>query len=135
MTEDIAPYGTKPLSQNSAPQRAHSPQDTPTPLARLFIAAECRTQHELARFLGIRQSSISDAKKRQAIPAEWLVILLRHKGINPEWILTGDGPRRLGPACGEGAASVVYRTQIRPPEECSAQDLMNELVRRALAVP
>ena len=28
---------------------------------------------------------------------------------------------------------VVYQIEIRPPEECSAQELVNELVRRALA--
>ncbi len=39
---------------------------------RVFEAAGCRTQAELAAFLGIRQSSISDAKRRKSIPAEWL---------------------------------------------------------------
>lgn len=99
---------------------------------RLYYIAECRTQTELADLLGIKQSSISDAKKRNAIPAEWLVKLLRFKGINPEWALTGFGPQKLGPADGEPATHVVYLTETRPPKECSAQDLVNELVRRAL---
>ena len=30
------------------------------------------------------------------------------------------------------ALHVVYLTETKPPEECSAQDLINELVRRAL---
>lgn len=33
-------------------------------LQRFFEAVECRTQAELAEFLGIKQSSISDAKKK-----------------------------------------------------------------------
>lgn len=101
-------------------------------LDRVFEVSECRTQMQLAGLLGIRQSSISDAKKRNAIPAEWLVKLLRLKGINPEWILTGLGPQKLGPADGEPAIHVACLTETRPTKEWSAQDLVNELVRRAL---
>lgn len=101
--------------------------------ARLRAITKCRTQLELATLLGISQSSISDAQKRNAIPAEWLVKLLRMKGINPEWILTGFGPKKLGPACGESATPVVYLTKIKPPPKCSSQELFNELVRRILA--
>lgn len=50
---------------------------------RLYEIAECRTQTGLDDLLGIKQSSISDAKKRNTIPAQWLVKLLRLKGINP----------------------------------------------------
>ena len=121
MTEDSTSYGISSL------------QDSLLPLARVFAAAECRTQVELADFLGIRQSSISDAKKRQAIPAEWLVKLLRLKGISPEWIMAGLGPKRLGPANDEEPTHVIYLTERRPPVECTAQELVNELVRRALA--
>lgn len=56
-----------------------------------------RTQNEIAACLGIRQSSISDAKKRGAIPDGWLIVLLQQKGINPTWILTGEGTRYLAP--------------------------------------
>lgn len=87
---------------------------------------------QLAKLFAIPQSSISDAKKRNTIPAEWLVKLLRLKGINPEWILTGLGPQRLGTAKGEPATHVIYLTETNHPKECSAQDLVNELVRRAL---
>ena len=64
-------------------------------LARVFEATGCRTQMELANVLGIRQSSISDAKKRRAIPAEWLLTLLREYNINPEWVTRGVGPKYL----------------------------------------
>lgn len=49
---------------------------TKSALERVFKAAERRTQTDLAELLGIKQSSISDAKKRNAIPTEWLVNLL-----------------------------------------------------------
>lgn len=100
---------------------------------RIFAAAECRTQNALAELLGIKQSAISLAKRKGTIPAEWLVKLLRLKGINPEWILTGFGPKKLGPASGEPDTHVVYLTETRPPRGCSSPELFTELVRRALA--
>lgn len=102
-------------------------------LERVFSVTRCRTQSELAELLGIKQSSISDAKKRKVIPAEWLVKLLRLKSINPEWVLNGIEPKYLGPANGEAPPTeVVYITETRPPADCSAQELVNELVRRAM---
>lgn len=90
-----------------------------TPLERFFEAAGCRTQTELAKFLGIRQSSIADAKKRKAIPADWLLTLWRKKGINPDWIVTGRGARLLIPADYEcpDKSLTVYTVKIRPPQK------------------
>ena len=84
-----------------------------------FAAAmeRIRAQRELGRFLGINQSAISDAKRRGTIPAEWLLTLLRGKGINPDWILTGKGARRLRPAePAEAAFQTVSVTDISSPE-------------------
>ena len=101
-------------------------------LERFFEVVGCRTQLEVAKFLGIRQSSIYDAKKRNARPADWLLTLLQKKSVNPDWVLTGKGGKFLQEADSGAASSVVYVTEIRPPEKCSAQELVNELVRRAL---
>ncbi len=97
-------------------------------LTRVFEAADCRTQMELADVLGIRQSSISDAKRRGVIPPEWLIKLLRTRGINPEWILTGKAPRLLQPI----DHSVQCGTELKPLHGYSSQQLMTELVRRAM---
>ena len=103
---------------------------------RVLEAAECRTQIELAAVLGVRQSSVSDAKRRQSIPAEWRVKLFEKKRVNPEWILHGGSMKYLGPAdATQSMPHVVRVTEIRPPESCSAQELVNELVRRALEKP
>ncbi len=100
---------------------------------RVFEAAGCATQVELAAFLGIRQSSISDAKRRKGVPSDWLVKLLEKKRINPDWIRCGTGAKHLVPAdSGQGRRHVARIVEIRPPQECSAQELVNELVRRAL---
>ena len=79
MTETPTPYGFKPQS------------DFESQFRRVFEAASCRTQMELATFLEIRQSSISDAKRRRSIPSEWLIKLFDKKHTNPDWIRTGLG--------------------------------------------
>ncbi len=101
-------------------------------IRRIHSASETRTQVELADFLGIRQSSISDAKRRKAIPKEWLVTLLRLRGINPEWVLTGEGARLLQPAKHSvaEAASSLFGYGNGPLEGYTAKELADELVRR-----
>ena len=112
------------FSQNEAKAR----------LARVFEAAGCRTQMELAAFLGIRQSSISDAKRRGVIPSDWLLTLLRLRGVNPEWVLSGEKVRLLCPVETDEKSDspVCCQGNVRPPEQCSTQELFTELVRRAL---
>lgn len=62
---------------------------------RILNISNCRTQVELAEVLGIRQSSVSDAKRRGTVPAEWLLTLLHRFGANPDWILTGQDTQFL----------------------------------------
>lgn len=106
-----------------------------SPFARVFEAAGCRTQTELAIFLGIRQSSISDAKKRGRVPAEWLVTMLRLRSINPEWVLTGTGPKHLASFSGDERSlprpSVVHVCEKDMLRRFSSRELADELVRRA----
>ncbi len=125
MTEDPAPYGSfAPLEL---------PVCTEGSLKRVFEAAGCRTQTELADFLGIRQSSISDAKKRGSVPAEWLLKLLLLKGINPAWIMTGQGAQWLQPVKhGPELCSWVTLKSAYTPEAYSTVTLLEELLRRAV---
>ena len=101
-------------------------------LQRFFEAVECRTQAELAEFLGIKQSSISDAKKK-TIPPDWLLTALRKKGIRPDGILTGQGARMLQSCDGMGMVVPLHVPvlEIRPPEEFTMEELIVEIFRRA----
>ncbi|SBW10472.1 conserved hypothetical protein [uncultured delta proteobacterium] len=96
---------------------------------RLFKVAKCKTQLQLANFMGIRQSSVSDAIRRKSIPAEWLLTLLRHDQTNPDWVLTGKGPRYLRPV-DDNTVTVIHVTKFRPVTESSTQELLIELMRR-----
>lgn len=124
MTEDPVPYGCyAPLEL---------PVCTEGSLKRVFEAAGCRTQTELAHFLGIRQSSISDAKRRGSIPADWLLKLLLLRGINPVWVLTGQGAQWLQPAEQLPVLSpLVTSKNVCTPEAYSTEALLQELLRRA----
>lgn len=99
---------------------------------RIRNVTGCGTQVTLAEFLDIKQSSISDAKRRNSIPPEWLIKIFRLKNIHPDWILTGEGPKYLLPSETATPPHLIRIVEVRPPAECSAQDLINELVRRAL---
>ena len=60
--------------------------------ARMLFAAGIRTQTELARLLDMKQASISEAKKRGSIPAEWCMRLYDSFGIRFDWQRFGTGP-------------------------------------------
>jgi NTP pyrophosphatase (non-canonical NTP hydrolase) len=72
--------------------------DIDAAMARIQEATNTCTQVELAEVLNVRQSSISDAKRRGNVPAGWLLTLLTTRGINPAWITTGGGERYLVPS-------------------------------------
>lgn len=59
---------------------------------RIQTVTQTRTQQELAALLGIRQSDIADAKRRDSIPSDWVLTLFVKLGINPDWLLQGTGP-------------------------------------------
>ena len=122
MTEESAPYGT-PLSY------ADTPEEFAACLKRVYVAAGCRTQEELAAFLGVRQSFISDAKRRGMIPSQWLAILLCKKWINPAWVLTGKGPFYAQPA---DYAPSDAAPGLSLPKTVPTEVLLAELVRRTL---
>lgn len=60
--------------------------------ARMLFAAGIGTQAELAELIGIRQASISDAKKRGNIPTEWCMRLYDVRGVHVDWQRQGMGP-------------------------------------------
>lgn len=62
-------------------------------MTRLHETCGTRTQVDLAEFIGVRQSSISDARRRRNIPDSWLLTVMRRTGADPDWLLRGTGPR------------------------------------------
>lgn len=90
------------LPSLSKPPR-HDGQATNTPVnefvagfSRIAEALSIDTQLELAEILAIRQSSISDAKRRGVIPGEWALKLFQKFRLNPSWVYDGLPPMFLG---------------------------------------
>ena len=102
-------------------------------LNRIYLVTRKRTMVELADYLGIKQATISDARRRGKIPSNWLIILMRVKSVFPEWILTGTGPcfvpnTRNGYETGqEFAERQVEEEALR---KLSSRALAEELIRR-----
>ena len=60
-------------------------------LERLKHATGARTNKELALFLHVSATSISNAKKNLKIPADWLVSVGMGTGFSVDWLMTGRG--------------------------------------------
>lgn len=53
------------------------------------------TLSELAAILNVNRSSITQARKKNSVPANWLLALFRIHGLNPDWLEDGTGPQWL----------------------------------------
>ncbi|MDY7000750.1 MAG: S24 family peptidase [Thermodesulfobacteriota bacterium] len=67
-------------------------------IARMKESLGFHTQSALAEELGVRRAAVSDAKRQNRIPAEWLLKLCRGRGLNPNWLETGQGDAFIRPA-------------------------------------
>ncbi|WP_243544858.1 LexA family transcriptional regulator [Pseudodesulfovibrio tunisiensis] len=83
-------------------------------LDRIKKATGARTQVQLAEVLDVRQSSISDAKRRCSIPAEWFLKLYRSHGLSPDWLHDGAEPVYLNSSKAKVPADTVLRETPSP---------------------
>jgi phage repressor protein C with HTH and peptisase S24 domain len=73
-------------------------------LERVFSATGLETQTELAAVLRINRSAITQARRNDSIPANWILQLYRTYGFNPDWLETGKGEIFLKPDRQKGSA-------------------------------
>lgn len=104
-------------------------------MERIRFITGTETQAKLADLLGVRQSFISDAKRRGKIPSSWLVILIRCRNANPEWILTGNGPTFVAypptePCYEIGDEAAERRADKEALRRLPSRLLADELMRR-----
>ena len=65
-------------------------------LERLVAEGLIASQKDLASILGIDGSAISQAKRRNSIPRNWVTELSIKFDLNPQWIQSGAGQKYLG---------------------------------------
>lgn len=75
--------------------------------ARMLEVTGCRTQDDLAKYFGIRQSSISDAKRRGAVPSDWRLALLEKKSINELREAKAEAEKRIAATEGNAKAKIA----------------------------
>lgn len=83
-------------------------------LERIKKATGARTQVQLAEVLDVRQSSISDAKRRCSIPAEWFLKLYRSHGLDPDWLAEGVEPVYINASKAKIPADTILREAPTP---------------------
>lgn len=101
---------------------------------RIKFATHTRTQVEMAEVLDIRQSSISDAKRRNSVPADWYMKLFEKFGLNPDWLKQGIGPMYLRTEHGyvpqegprDGEESAYYRDGAAKSVICTVHGMACE---------
>jgi phage repressor protein C with HTH and peptisase S24 domain len=59
---------------------------------RVTQATGLRTLSDLADLLRVNRSAVTQARKKDSVPASWLLHLYREKGLNPDWLEGGPGP-------------------------------------------
>lgn len=98
---------------------------------RIKYATHTRTQIDLATVLDIRQSSISDAKRRNSIPSDWCMKLFDRFGLNPDWIKKGTGPMYLRTETGyapvEEEASTAAREDVSLYSDLNAKSTVTSV--------
>ncbi len=62
---------------------------------RVKFSTNIKNQTDLANIVGIRQSSVSDRKKSGIWPIEWAYKIGKEYNLCTEWILTGEGPKKI----------------------------------------
>ena len=72
-------------------------------LHRVFRTTQLTTQTELADVLQINRSAITQARKKDALPARWLLQLFRTYGLNPGWLESGTGEPFIKPSVAQEA--------------------------------
>ncbi|MDD2466166.1 MAG: helix-turn-helix domain-containing protein [Desulfobulbus sp.] len=63
--------------------------------SRIKQETPIKTMSELAELTGITQSGLSKAKGRNEFSASWAYAVGNEYGLLTEWIMTGEGPKRL----------------------------------------
>lgn len=89
-------------------------------MKRIKDETGAKTQTEIAEVLGVRQATVSDAKRRGSVPAEWLLKLCRSHNLNPMWLVEGFEPKYITnrePMDEETEQAMVHMAKRLSPSE------------------
>lgn len=83
---------------------------------RLKKASGADTDTAFASFLGLRQGSISGAKKKRQVPHAWFFQVAEKTGVSANWLFWGRGPMQISDAIDqddESTAKTEYPREVQ----------------------
>lgn len=104
---------------------------------RIHQACGTSSLKELSELLQTGMPELTNALRRGKIPESLFISLQHIKNINPEWVLSGCGPRHLLPApannirnYADGQTAREQREKLEALKNFSSRELAEELLRR-----
>lgn len=99
---------------------------------RLKKVSGVDTDTAFASFLGLRQGSISGAKKKRQVPHAWFFQIAEKTGASADWLFWGRGPMRISDTRNQDVEATVKaeyfrESQTSPPVEKNFSKLEREL--------
>lgn len=94
-------------------------------LERLLRAAGVQKYAELAKALGVKPQSISDAKTKNKVPVTWAVTIAVKYGVSVDWILFGQNPMKREKIFPDSEKSNAHSSDM-----CSSESQQRMLVSK-----
>lgn len=69
--------------------------DFPEIWKRIKSETDIKKYNQLSDFIGVSQQFVSKKKKQNDFPVEWAFKIGRKYNLLAEWLLTGEGPKRV----------------------------------------
>ncbi len=103
---------------------------------RVRLETEIQNQEQLATFLGIKQASVSGAKKRGQFPRGWAEKVAKHYNLSYEWIMEGTEPKRITSNIDQEEIDIIF-DQLRfifanasPADRIKVKSIVNDIFQK-----
>ena len=104
---------------------------------RIRLETEIQNQEQLATFLGIKQASVSGAKKRGQFPRAWAEKVAKHYNLRYEWIVEGiPNPKRTISNMDQEEINIIFDqlryifTKASPGDRIKVKDIVNDIFQK-----
>jgi hypothetical protein len=103
---------------------------------RIRLETEIQNQEQLATFLGIKQASVSGAKKRGQFPRAWAEKVAKHYNLRYEWIMEGAEPKRITSNMDQEEINIIFDqlryifTKASPADRIKVKDTVNDIFQK-----
>ena len=103
---------------------------------RIRLETEIQNQEQLATFLGIKQASVSGAKKRGQFPRGWAEKVAKRYNLSYEWIMEGTEPKQIMSTADQEEINIIFNqirfifTQASPADRVQVKQFINDIYQK-----